>query len=464
MGDKPKSQTKKSGDQQPPAKKTIAVTPSKASAARPTAPQKSAGNTIATLAFITAVAAAGLGYTSWEETNKLHQTLSDQGGQIETLISDTLKPANDSVKTVSSGLSTVQTSIDTLQSDIDRLKNEFATLQDGLIKVEGGVETLESAQQSGMGEINTSLGEQIQHVQNLHGSLEEQQKSLQENVNALHEGLSTLQSALQAEADKENMSAWVLAEVEYLLHIANNRLSLADDVKAALTALNAAAKQLSELNSPDLAEIQQLISSEIEALGSVPQLNLPEMAQTLTSISNNIKQLPLAKPLEAATLTNSENADGEQQKWETVADDVWVAFKSLVTVRDSQDPAMAPLTPDKHSYLTQNLQLKIESARLALLRADNTTYHENLSLANEWVSQFYDLDTSEGTTLLATLDKLQQATIATELPDISGSLNALQKYIAGRSLKVSGTRSEANSEGTVTSRSSSSVVADAAIH
>ncbi len=465
MGDKSKSQTKHNRDKQAPAKKALAVSnqPAQPAPEQPTPDQKGGGKGIAIVAIIIALGAAGLGYKSWEATNKLNLQLADQGGLIETSISSALKPAIDSVGTVQSDIGSVQSTINTIQGEIDNLKNELISLKGDFSTIKGGVATLESAQQSGLGDINTNLGEQIQNVQSLHGSLEEQQKSLQDNVNALNEGLSTLKSEVQAEAEKDKMSAWVLAEVEYLLHIANSRLNLEHDVEAALTALSAAAKKLSELNLPDLAEIQQLLHSEIEALDSVPKLNLPEMAQTLTTLGSNIEQLPLAKPSEA-TLVNGKSADSERKQWEILADQVWTALKPLVTVRNSKDPAMAPLTPEKQTYLTQNLQLKIESARLALLRADNTIFHENLKIVNEWVSQFYDIDSTEGASMISTLDELQQATIDTELPDISGSLSALQKFIASKSLKVSGASNKARSTLILASTTPNNVFTDAEIH
>jgi len=468
MSDKQTSQPKNKGDKQAPASKAVAVSKQPAKAAPP---QKSGGGgAIGILALVTAVGAAGLGYKSWEESNKLNQLLADQGGQIESSISTALKPAIASVDAVESGLGTVQSdigsvqsTIDALQDEIKSLKGELASLQSGLGEVKGGVATLESAQQSGLGDINANLDEKIQGVQSLHGSLEEQQKSLQDNVNALNEGLSSLKSEVQAEAEKDDMSAWVLAEVEYLLHIANSRLNLEHDIEAALTALNSAAKQLTELKLPELAEIQELIRSEIEALGTVPKLDIPEMTQTLTTMGSNIKQLPLAKPLEAK-LASGKSADGDRKQWEVLADEVWTALRPLVTVRNSQDPAMAPLTPEKHTYLTQNLQLKIESARLALLRTDNATFHENLNIASEWVAQFYDVDSAEGSSLLGALNELQQAKIDTELPDISGSLGALQKFIASKSLKVSAPTSNNHSNQMLALTSSTSVSHDAAIH
>ncbi|MBL1261948.1 MAG: uroporphyrinogen-III C-methyltransferase [Thiotrichaceae bacterium] len=465
MGDKKKSQTKNNDMNQAPDKKAVAVQqpvkkePAPA-AAITAAPQKSGGNGIALLALITAVSAAGLGYKSWDESHKLNTLLSDQGGQIESSISSALKPTIASVSAIESGLGSVQTTINTLQSEIERLKSELASLQSGLGEVKGGVATLENSHQSGLGDINANLNEKIQTVQNQHGSLEQQQKSLQDNVNALNEGLSSLQSKVKAEAEKDNMSAWGLAEVEYLLHIANSRLNLEHDVDAALTALNAAAKQLAELNLPKLADIQQMISSEIEALGHVPKLDIPKMARTLTILGNNIERLPLAKPKEA-TLVSSRTA-GDRKQWEILADEVWTALKPLVTVRNSQDPAMAPLTPEKHTYLTQNLQLKIESARLALLRADNSTFHENLNISSEWVSQFYDVDSTAGASALVTLNELLQTTIDTELPDISASLLALQEFIANNSLKVSAPNSRSNQVLAFTSPTS--VAIDAAIY
>ncbi|VAW87919.1 hypothetical protein MNBD_GAMMA17-1746 [hydrothermal vent metagenome] len=460
MGDKKKSQTKNNDARQTPEKKAVAVQePVKkesAPVAVAAAPQKSSGNGIALLALITAVSAAGLGYKSWDESSKLNTLLSDQGGQIESSISMALKPAIASVGAVESGLGSVQATINTLQSEIDRLKSELASLQSGLGEVKGGVAALNS----GSGDINANLDEKIQTVQSQHGSLEEQQKSLQDNVNALNEGLSSLKSEVQAASEKETMSAWVLAEVEYLLHIANSRLNLEHDVDAALTALNAAAKQLAELNLPELADIQQMISSEIEALGNVPKLDIPKMAQALTTLGSNIEQLPLARSKEASLVSSSTASDRKQ--WEILADEVWTALKPLVTVRNSQDPAMAPLTPEKHAYLTQNLQLKIESARLALLRADNNTFHENLNISSKWVSQFYDVDSAEGSSTLATLSGLQQTTINTDLPDISASLQALQKFIANNSLKVSAPNSRSNQVLAFTP--STSVAIDAAIY
>jgi len=463
MGDKKKSQTKNIDVRQTPDKKAVAVQePVKkesAPAAVAAVPQKG-GSGIALLALVTAVSAAGLGYKSWDESSKLNTLLSDQGGQIESSISTALKPTIASVGAVESGLGSAQSTINTLQSEIDRLKSELASLQSGLGEVQSGVATLKSTHQNGLGGINADFDEKIQTVQSRHGSLEEQQKSLQDNVKALNEGLSSLKSELQAEVEKDKMSAWVLAKVEYLLHIANSRLNLEHDVDAALTALNAAAKQLTELNLPELADIQQMISSEIEALGNVPKLDIPEIAQTLATLGSNIEQLPLAKPKEAALVSSS--TDSDRKQWEVLADEVWTALKPLVTVRNSQDPAMAPLTPEKHTYLTQNLQLKIESARLALLRADNSTFHENLNISSDWLSRFYDVDSSEAANALATLSELQQATIDTELPDISASLLALQKFIANNSLKVSAPNSRSNQVLAFTSPTS--VAIDAAIH
>jgi len=473
MSDKKKSQTKNNDTKQAPAKEAIAVQEpvkkASAPAAVATPPQKSGGSGIALLALVTALGAAGLGYKSWDESNKLNGLLADQNGQIESSISMALKPAIASMDAVESGLGTVesnigsvQSTVDALQSEIDSLKSELASLKSGLGEVKGGVETLENSHQSGLGDINANLDEKIQTVQNQHGSLEEQQKSLQDNVNALNEGLSSLKSEVKAEAEKDKMSAWVLAEVEYLLHIANSRLNLEHDVEAALTALNAASKQLAELNLPELADIQQMIISEIEALGNVPKLNIPAMAQTLVTLGSNIDSLPLAKPKEAK-LASAGSADAERKQWEVLADEVWTALKPLVTVRNSQDPAMAPLTPEKHTYLTQNLQLKIESARLALLRADNSTFHENLNISSEWLSQFYDVASAEGASMLSTLNELQQSTIDTELPDISASLQALQKFIANNSLKVSAPNLNRSNQ-VLAFTSPTSVAIDAAIY
>jgi len=474
MGDKSKSQPKQHKEKKASPvieQQALTVSDESAQTASEQPPEAtSGGKGIAIVAILIALGALGVGYKGWETADKLNQQLASQGGEIESSISSALKPAIDSVDTVESGLGSVQTdigsvqsSIDTIQSEINNLKSELASLKGDFGAIQGGVATLEGSQKSGLSNINAQLDEKIQHVQTLHGSLEAQQKSLQDNVIALNDGLSTLKSEVQAAAEKSKMPAWVLAEVEYLLNIANSRLNLEQDVDAALTALNAAAKQLGKLNLPDLAEIQQLIRNEIESLNSVPKLNLPQMAQRLASLGNNIEQLPLAKP-KAATLVSNKAADSEPKQWEVLADQVWAALKPLVSVRNSKDPVMAPLTPEKQAYLTQNLQLKIESARLALLRTDNTTFHENLKVVNEWISRFYDIESSAGADMISTLDEFQQTTIDTELPNISGSLNALQQFIASNSLKVTRLTDEAFSDRQLAFTPSNGVRIDATIH
>ena len=68
----------------------------------------------------------------------------------------------------------------------------------------------------------------------------------------------------------------------------------------------------------------------------------------------------------------------------------------------------------------QNLRLKLETARLALLERREGSYHDSLTSAEKWLKQYFIGE--ERDAALATLTALNSETITVTMPDISASL------------------------------------------
>ena len=238
--------------------------------------------------------------------------------------------------------------------------------------------------------------------------------ALQGSVRSLEQRLSTNESGLlNVAASTQNSSVELdIAEVDYLLRVANERLQLFADPVAADLALQAADMQIEAMDDPMFLSVRQRIASARQTLAAVPRV---DRVQLSASISDMQSQLP-------GLQFRGEEAVQEPP---LLADDAgwWESFKytlsSLVTVRRRAPEDQSMLSLDDKDYLRQGLWLQLESARLALMRNDSSAYADSLDRLRGTVEQFFHTGSAAVQTLLLETTKLQQVDIAPAMPDIS---------------------------------------------
>jgi len=249
-------------------------------------------------------------------------------------------------------------------------------------------------------------------------------KALQGQQQALEDSMATLRSELTGDA-----RVWDVEEVATLLQIANDRLHLEKEVAPSLAALQAADRHLQVLNNPALLEVRRLLAEEITALRGTAHPDIDGMAFSLNALIQGIDRLPIAS---AALQSASSPATAPRSGWRGVLQDLWEKLRSLVSIQHHGQADRPLLSPDQRYFLRQNLRLNLEAARIALLRRDSHTYQQTLRSAQEWITQYFDNDAPATAGALQELSHLQQTDIAPNLPDISGSLNALQTWLNGQ--------------------------------
>ena len=74
----------------------------------------------------------------------------------------------------------------------------------------------------------------------------------------------------------------------------------------------------------------------------------------------------------------------------------------------------------------QNLRLKLETARFALLSGKQSIYDSSLQTSIDWLQRYFVGEQRDA--LLASLKTMQAEQIDVTLPDISGSLRWLQDF------------------------------------
>ena len=213
-----------------------------------------------------------------------------------------------------------------------------------------------------------------------------------------------------------------------MLQIANDRLHLENEVGPSLAALEAADRHIQSLKNPGLLEVRRRLAEEISALRSTPNPDISGMALSLNALIQGIDHLPIASAALPSHPTATATDTGKG--WRGFLHDLWEKLSSLVSIHHHGEADRPLLAPTERYFLRQNLRLNLETARIALLRRDEPTYKQSLSEAQDWINHYFDNDAAPTAGALQELAHLQQTEIAPSLPDISGSLNALQQWLS----------------------------------
>lgn len=246
-------------------------------------------------------------------------------------------------------------------------------------------------------------------------------------ITALAQSVEHLRQAIGRDGD-----AWVAAEVEHLLRIANARLQLAADVGAAVVALETADQRLVTLGDPAYTPVREAIARELRALRETGEADRAGIALDLTGLIEAVERLPVAGPYAGgqtpAAPAPAADTPREVTGWRDFLAALWADIRGLVTIRHSDQGAVpALLAPAERLHLRQNLRLKLETARLALLNRQGEVYHAALDEAAAWLRDYFAAETPPVAEALATVSALARVPVEPKLPDISGSLRLLDR-------------------------------------
>ena len=233
---------------------------------------------------------------------------------------------------------------------------------------------------------------------------------------------------------------WLLAEAEYLMRLANQRLNLEHDIQSAEAMLSSADSILAEINDPGLTEIRKTLASEIVSLQKVRHLDHQGLYLKLDALVQNTDELKQQAFLadDSVTLSSSTSNPDQSSKPSDVSTEntflavwrsIWKDLKQAVTIRRLDQPLPPLLAPEQHYYLKQNLRLMLDQASLALLDENTAVYQVSLKKADTWLKQYFMQNDPLVQQIQATLDEMVRYEISPKLPDISHSLRLTKAKI-----------------------------------
>lgn len=362
-------------------------------------PPAKGGRALASLALLLALAASGLsGFLGWKYFEQQRDSKLEVNAQREQTRS--------------------------VAASVDKQFTEIAQLQSA---TEAWQKDQESQRQA-----------QAQQIQQLKADLEGAQATAKSHARRLLSLTAT------------TTDDWRLAEVEYLLRLANQRLLISSDVGTSSDLLEAADSILLELGDPRLLSVRRAIAEDKSALALVADVDLDGMFLELAAIASQVDALPVVSVprFEARAVANEENASAKAAAGNTASTPAqdgdwlgrvgqlfksgWLEMRSWLVI-NRPDAVIKPLLPpEQQYYLRSNLKLLLNQAQIALLEKRQQPYRSSLDSSIAWLEDYFPASENAVSNTISSLQALANIDISPDVPDVSASLLEIKSFVNQR--------------------------------
>jgi uroporphyrin-3 C-methyltransferase len=223
----------------------------------------------------------------------------------------------------------------------------------------------------------------------------------------------------------------VLAEVEQILMIGSQQLTLAGNVKAALIALESADGRLQRGDSAQFTTIRRAVRRDIERLKAVPFVDVEGMSLRLDNLAQEVPNLTLAmeeRPAEEKPVARRV----DEGWWSRLTAEAWHDVSNAIRIQRIDKQQVPLITPAQAYFLRESLRLRLLSARMSLLAHEEESFKADTRQSLQWLEQYFNGKDHKVEQAVATLRQISAAEINIEVPDISASLEAVRNAKAVR--------------------------------
>ncbi len=247
-----------------------------------------------------------------------------------------------------------------------------------------------------------------------------------EALGEVRERLATLETGVEdiRELAARDQINWRLAEIRYLLAIAQRRVLIDRDTRSAIAALEAADRAISEFGDVRLLPLRQRIVDDLSALRSVETADLEGIALRLQNLLGRVPELPVAGSVTAVTASES---NGNGGWWDALV----ARMDRFVTVR-RREAGPEPGRPQPSTELPEadHPVLALERAHSAALARDPAAYQRALTRASEALDNGFAADARATERFREGLAWLQERPVEVELPDLAPTVDLAEKLSA----------------------------------
>ncbi|MDX9875078.1 MAG: uroporphyrinogen-III C-methyltransferase [Spongiibacteraceae bacterium] len=287
--------------------------------------------------------------------------------------------------------------------------------------------------------LQATVQNQVTALERLRERFADERAAARSDRRELRQQLETLSGQLQRQAQRLNelsqsdRTDWRLAELDYLLKLARQKLLLGDNPLLAAELLESVDATARDLDDPELLPLRTALAEDIARLRGLPTIDVEGLYFSLEALAGRVAELQLVV---AAVPANDESgATASEGDWRTQLRsglaEAWDKLASLVQIRRRDEPYEPLLAPQFEAALRQQLLLLVEQAQLALMAGNQRLYTDSLRQAAQWTERYFSVDQAVTQAVVAQLEALAEQAVSVDAPDISGSQRALRDYLRG---------------------------------
>ncbi len=264
--------------------------------------------------------------------------------------------------------------------------------------------------------------------------------AIEQRLVELNASVSGIELASEATTDKikaglgKNVARWKLDEVQSLLSRVNQYYQLTGDKDRAEQGLRLAQKTLESVENPRLKPVKDALAEDLLRIKSDNIVDTESIHTRLVALSALIPDLKLvgdaikavekADPAEQA-VSDSPEDDGLLAAGKSLLGDL----SGLVKYRKLDAPLRPSLDGSERFLLYELLQLKVQTAIIALMRHNDAVYQTQLQRAIDDLNTYFDLEQANTQTAMQALNELAQQSVALDVEPVSSALMRLNEVI-----------------------------------
>jgi len=235
-----------------------------------------------------------------------------------------------------------------------------------------------------------------------------------------------------------NQRDWALAEVDYLLRIAHQRIAVAKDIDGAIAALKGADARLKQLGDLSLFNIRKQLAKDIGNLNAIHQADVNGISLALDQAIAYLPELPFKAIEDEVKIQFTENDAVQEPAIEdkTFVDSLLDTVKQIGDIKVHQRSIKAASSGEQQNQIEQLLRTYLLGARLAALRFDQIQFLHEIAQAQEILRLYYDEKDNRIEQLKKILSDYSVLQLSPDLPELTLAWTLLQTKIKTPSNKT----------------------------
>jgi len=246
----------------------------------------------------------------------------------------------------------------------------------------------------------------------------------EERLDTTRKELETSIQLLQRQLGKTR-GDWLIADAEYLLTVANQRLHLVGDVATTREALEAADQRLRESGDAAVFKVREQIAKEIALLNGATVPDIVGIYAGIQNLQDEVEGLSVFLPHAGKQPDQSPSTSDLSAQGHDLLETVAKQLEGYVVLRHTDQPVTAILTPEEAHFIKQQLKVRLEMIEIALVQQNDALFVSSIVDAKQWLKKNF-AENKQTEQFITELDKLATVQIRSQYPDVSTSLKMLK--------------------------------------